>query len=127
MDSLTFLDRLDKALPQPVYVLHGDEEFLERQALRGIRRVVLGPDDDGFALSSYPGDEAEWSTAPAARLTLPLLAPRRLVVIEGADPFVTKERQKLEKLFTEAATKTIRPACWYCVSGPGRVRRSWRN
>lgn len=105
MDSLTFLDRLDKAKPQPVYVLHGDEEFLKRQAKLGIRRLVLGPNDDGFALSSYPGDKAVWADILDELHTLPLLAPRRLVVVENADPFVTRERARLEKLFADTKDK----------------------
>ena len=105
MDAMTFLERLDKATIQPVYVLHGDEEFLKRQALRGIRRLVLGENDDGFAVSGYPGDKAEWSTVVGDLQTLPFLAPHRLVVIEQADPFVSANREKLEKWFKEAASK----------------------
>lgn len=105
MDSLTFLERLDKLKPQPIYVLHGDEEFLKRQCLRAIRRLVLGENDDGFALSSYPGDKASWAVVLEDLQTLPFLAPRRLVVVETADPFVSAERGKLEKYFTEVKEK----------------------
>jgi DNA polymerase-3 subunit delta len=101
MDSLTFLDRLDKAKPQPLYVLHGDEPFLKRLVLGGIRRVVLGPDADGFAVSTYPGDKATLGAVQDDLQTLPFLAPCRVVVVEDADPFVTRERARLEKLFPE--------------------------
>src|SRR5262245_35699162 len=106
MDSLTFLDRLDRAKPQPVYVLHGDEEFLKRQSLRAVRSLVLGPADDGFALSSFSGDKATWAAVIEDLQTLPFLAPRRLVVVETADPFVSRERQRLEKYFTDTAGKS---------------------
>jgi DNA polymerase-3 subunit delta len=105
MDSLTFLERLDKAKPQPVYVLKGDEEFLKRQVHSALRRLVLGPDDGGFALSTYPGDKAAWPDVLGDLQTLPFLAPRRLVVVENADPFVTRERGKLEKYFADALGK----------------------
>ena len=105
MDSLTFLDRIDKAKPQPIYVLKGDEAFLERQVLLALRRLILGPEDDGFALSSYPGDKATWAAVIEDLQTLPFLSPRRLVVVESADPFVTRERSKLEKYFAEVAGK----------------------
>jgi DNA polymerase-3 subunit delta len=36
-------------------------------------------------------------------MTLPMLSPRRLVTVEDADPFVTRERARLEKLFSERA------------------------
>jgi DNA polymerase-3 subunit delta len=107
MDCLTFLDRLDKVRPQPVYVLHGDDEFLKRQAQLAIRRLVLGPEDDGFAHSNYSGDRASWAAVIEDLQTLPFLAPRRLVLIETADPFVSKERAKLEHYFTEVQSKSV--------------------
>ncbi|MFO0929475.1 MAG: DNA polymerase III subunit delta [Gemmataceae bacterium] len=110
MDSLTFLERQGKLEPQPVYVLHGDEEFLKRQAQRAIRRLVLGDQDDGFAFSSYPGDRAVWAVVNDELHTLPFLSPRRLVVIEAADPFVSRERPRLEKYFADTAGKRQQPA-----------------
>ncbi len=106
MDSLTFLERLDKARPQPFYVLHGDEEFLKRQVKLGLRRLILGSSDDDFALSNLSGDKATLAEVLTELQTLPFLAPRRLVVVEQAEPFVTRERAKLEKLFAELKDKT---------------------
>src|SRR5438094_465898 len=42
MDSLVFLERAQRLKPQPVYVLHGDEDFLKRQVVTALRRIVLG-------------------------------------------------------------------------------------
>src|SRR5438045_2484010 len=97
MDSLTFLERAGRAKPQPVYVLHGDEPFLKRQVLAALRTLVLGPDAEDFALSTHPGDKATYAAVRDELETLPFLAPRRLVVVENADPFVTRERARLEK------------------------------
>jgi DNA polymerase III subunit delta len=97
MDSLTFLERLPKAKPQPLYVLHGDEPFLKRQALAAVQRLVLGEGDPGFALTTFPGDKASWGDVRDELETLPFLSPRRLVVVDNADPFVTRERARLEK------------------------------
>src|SRR5205823_13827311 len=105
MDSLTFLDRATKAVPQPLYVLHGDEPFLKRQVQAALRKLVLGPDENGFALSTYPGDKPTWAAVHDELETLPFLSPRRLVVVENADPFVTRERARLEKFVTELAGK----------------------
>lgn len=105
MDSLTFLERIAKAKVQPLYVLHGDEDFLKRLVLVALRPLVLGPDDDGFALSTYPGDKATWAQVHDELQTLPFLAPRRLVVVEEADPFVSRERTRLEKFVQELPGK----------------------
>jgi DNA polymerase-3 subunit delta len=67
---------------------------------------VLGPDDDGFGVSSHPGDKATWAAVMDDLQTLPMLAPRKLVVVEQADPFVSRERGRLEKLFPDLLKRT---------------------
>lgn len=101
MDALTFLDRPAHAKPQSLYVLPGDEPFLERRVLLALRRLVLGADDDGFGVSTHQGDKATWAAVLDDLQTLPMLAPRKLVVVEQADPFVSRERARLEKLVAE--------------------------
>jgi len=101
MDSLTFLKGAAKAKPRPIYVLHGDEHFLKRRVLAVLRTLVLGTEDDGFGLSSRDGDKANWTEIHDELETLPFLSSRRLVVIDRAEPFVTRERPRLEKYFAE--------------------------
>ncbi len=97
MDGLAFLDRAAKAKPQPVYVLHGDEDFLKRQVREKIRALVLGDGGGEFNVSSYPGDKAVWANVHDEVGTLAFLGGRRLVIVDAADPFVTKYRGQLEK------------------------------
>jgi DNA polymerase-3 subunit delta len=95
MDSLAFLERGGE--PRPVYALPGDEDFLRRQVVRALRQRLLGGQDDGFGYSCYPGDQAVWAAVHDELHTLPFLGGHRLVVLEGADPFVTAHRAALEK------------------------------
>src|SRR5690242_581522 len=97
MDSLTFLHGAAKAKARPIYVLHGDEHFLKRRVLAALRSLVLGPDDDGFGFTSRDGEKAIWAEIHDELETLPFLSSRRLVVLDRAEPFVTRERQRLEK------------------------------
>src|SRR5690349_17053737 len=103
MDSLTFLARADRAKLQPVYVLHGDEDFLKRQVLAALRRLAFGEDGGEFGFSTHPGDKANLATILDELATLPFLTPRRLVVVENADPFVTRFRPALEKYVADPA------------------------
>src|SRR5262249_45916981 len=124
MDSRTFLDRAAKAKPQPVYVLHGEEQFLKRQVIAALCKIVLGPGDDNFDLTTFNGENLTFAALRNELATLPFLSPRRLVVVENADrgrsasrvtdqlapaedtdseetdlpvgSFVTKERKRLE-------------------------------
>ena len=97
MDALTFLEKSAKSKPQPIYVLHGDEAFLKRQVFPVLDALLLGEADPDFARTVVPGATAEWSAVRADLDTLPFLSPRRVVVIDQADPFVTKYRANLEK------------------------------
>jgi DNA polymerase III subunit delta len=97
MDSLTFLERPPKGKPQPLYVLHGDEDFLKRRVLDALKGWVLGADADDFALSTHPGDKATFAGVHDELQTVPFFGPRRLVIVENADPFITRYRATLEK------------------------------
>jgi DNA polymerase-3 subunit delta len=97
MDSLTFLDRADRLKPQPLYVVHGDEDFLKRQVITAIRRLVLGPDFEQAEYSTYAGDKAAFAAVFDELKTMSFFSPRRLVILDNADPFVTNYRPLLEK------------------------------
>ena len=103
MDSLTFLDKAGKQKVQPVYVLHGDEDFLKRQVLAALQALVLGQPGESFGLSTHVGDKAVFAAVLDELQTLPFLSPRRLVVVENADPFVTRHRTALEKYVADPA------------------------
>src|SRR5262245_49965333 len=108
MDALAFLERAPRASPQPIYVLQGDEDFLKRQVLAVLRKIVLESESDSFGLSTYPGDKVTFAQIHDELETLPFTGSRRLVVIDNADPFVTASRPLLERYFSRpAATGTL--------------------
>ena len=97
MDSLTFLERTPKGKPQPLYVLHGDEDFLKRRVLDALKSWALGGEGDEFGMSSHAGDKATYAAVYDELQTVPFFGPRRLVVVENADPVITRYRATLEK------------------------------
>jgi DNA polymerase-3 subunit delta len=107
MDSLTFLDKAGRHKVRPVYVLHGDEDFLKRQVLAALQELVLGRPGESFGLSTHAGDRAVFAAVHDELQTLPFLSPRRLVVVENADPFVTRHRAALEKYVAEPSPNGV--------------------
>ena len=107
MDALQFLEKAAKSKPQPVYVLFGDEAFLKRQVFAALDPLLLGDADAEFARTIYPGPTAVWSTVRSELDTLPFLSPRRVVVIDQADPFVTNFRPVLEKYVAAPAKNGV--------------------
>ena len=49
MDALSFIDKAAKSKPQPVYVLHADEVFLELPSALALDALLLGDADAEFA------------------------------------------------------------------------------
>jgi DNA polymerase-3 subunit delta len=104
MDALSFLER---PRLQPLYVIHGDQDFLRRLVLQAIRRVVLGPDDDGFSFAVHAGDKATFAAVMDELQTVPFFGERRLIVVENADPFVTRYRPALEKAVADLPERGV--------------------
>jgi DNA polymerase-3 subunit delta len=96
MDSLSFLDNAGQRKLEPVYVLHGDEDFLKRQIVVALRALAFGGDGDDFGFSSHAGDKATFAAVVDELETTPFLGSKRLVLVENADPFVTRHRSALE-------------------------------
>src|SRR5262245_6997394 len=97
MDAFVFLERAAPTNPASTYVLAGPERFLKQAALRRIQEIVLGPEGGDFGRTEFDGETAEFAAVLDELLTLPFLAPRRLVLIQDADAFVTEHRKRLEK------------------------------
>jgi DNA polymerase-3 subunit delta len=108
MDSLAFLSKANKAALEPIYVLAGDEDFLKRRVQAALVKRLLGAGDAvELGLANLTGDKADLLSVRTELDTLPFLCPRRVVLIEQADPFVTKFRAGLEKLFAAPSTSGV--------------------
>jgi DNA polymerase-3 subunit delta len=94
MDALAFLAKPNVG---PLHVVFGDEAFLKRLVVRAVRTQALGDDADDQAVSTYQGDKAAFAEVFDELDSVPFFHPRRVLLIENADPFVTKYRAELEK------------------------------
>jgi len=97
VDALDYLAKPAQHPARAVCVVFGDEPFLARQVVAQLRGEVLGPADAEFSLATFEG------RAAVLRDVLDVLATkamfgggRRLVLVEDADPFVTRYRAELE-------------------------------
>ena len=81
----------------PIYLLLGEESFLRDAALVMIHRAVLGEDDvgGGFNYDLLYADETDALEVLNRCDTLPVFAPRRLVVIRDAGGLRARETERL--------------------------------
>lgn len=105
VNALEWLAAVVESIP-PVTVVYGDEPFLKRLALKQLARQVLGDEDGEFASSRVEGKVAMWRDIQDELTTVPLFGGgRRLVIIDDADEFVTRNRPALED-YLERPAKT---------------------
>ena len=80
----------------PIVVLFGNESFLKRLATVQLRSSVQAGADEPF--TTFDGGSVEWRDVYDELSTMSLFGGgRRLAIVEAADPFVTRERARLEE------------------------------
>ena len=96
MRALEFLRDPSGPARQAVYVVYGDDLFLRRETAGAIVRAILGEEADEMAVRRFEGNSASLADVLDELRTLPFFSKRRVVLVEDADPFVTKNRKELE-------------------------------
>ena len=92
---------------KPVFVLHGDDAFLQDAYRKEIIACAIGQADRQTCVASFD-QTAELADVLDELRTLPFLAPRRVVIITNAEAFVSAHRQALENyLQSPSATATL--------------------
>ncbi|MCH7700566.1 MAG: DNA polymerase III subunit delta [Planctomycetes bacterium] len=81
---------------KPVYVVFGSDTYLKQETVTGISRAVLGDDDAAGGATRFDGDKATLADVLDEVRTFSLLGEARLVIVDDADPFITRHRQSLE-------------------------------
>lgn len=96
---------LEEGQVLPAYLLHGDEELLLSEALEAIRTATLGKGPASFNLTSYQGAAANIRSLVEVAMTLPMMGPRRLIVLRDAHQVKDAELAKL-KAYLEKPSPT---------------------
>jgi DNA polymerase-3 subunit delta len=94
---------LGQGVLRPVYLLAGEEPLLREDALRALRLAVLGDAGDAFDLDRLPAAKLEAGALRDAVRRLPVLAPRRLVIVEDLEAVRAGVADALPALVAELA------------------------
>ena len=97
MHAFDYLEDPSAVACPPVCVLFGDEDFLKRLVEQHLRTSILGNELDA-PFTTFDGESAEWRDVADEIATVALFGggARRLAIVESADDFVSKFRDKLE-------------------------------
>ncbi|HOJ04808.1 MAG TPA: DNA polymerase III subunit delta [Bacteroidota bacterium] len=73
----------------PVYLLHGEEEFLMERAVKSITALALGDGDPSFNLHTFRGSEHKAEDVVMSANAFPFMAEKRVVVVREAEKLST--------------------------------------
>jgi len=90
-----------------IYVITGKDESLVGAKCQELVDELLDPQQRMTALLSVDGDQASISDILDELRTAPFLADKRVVVVRGADDFISKHRTVLEKYFEKPSPTGI--------------------
>jgi DNA polymerase-3 subunit delta len=94
-------------LPDAVYVIAGKDEPLVRAKCQELLDDLLESEQRMTGLLSLDGDEASIAQVFDELRTAPFLTDKRVVVVRGADEFVSKNRPALERYFDKPASTGV--------------------
>ncbi|HNY77354.1 MAG: DNA polymerase III subunit delta [Sedimentisphaerales bacterium] len=92
---------------EQIYVIAGKEEPLVNARCQELIDRLVDPQDRMTGLLSADGDQLSISDVLDELRTAPFLTGRRVVVVKGADEFVSKNRSALENYFDKPSATGI--------------------
>ena len=96
-------------------VIHGPEMYLQRYYLQQLREAVVRASDTEIDVIRFDGRDAALADVLDELRGIGLMQQRKIVIVEDADPFITKYREPLERYAadpTDASTLVLRPGTW---------------
>jgi DNA polymerase-3 subunit delta len=99
-------DDLKRGDFHPIYVLTGDEEFEKRGALNAIRSAILGGKPDVLNESKLLWKETDPDEIVTLCQTLPMMSPRRLVLVQDVDSVSADQSRVLATYLENPAPTT---------------------
>ena len=91
----------------PVYVFHGDDDFLKDARVRDLVDAAVDVATRDFNLERRRGAELDAETLDALLGTPPMMAERRVVVVREADKLKKDPRAVLERYFAHPSADTV--------------------
>lgn len=107
LDAQKFYKDLEQGRLAPLYFIFGEEPYLLNQSAERFKYAVLSEGAADFNLSIFYANDADVNVVRDAVETLPMMAPRRLVILKEAQDLTDKEWTTLEPLFESAVDSTV--------------------
>lgn len=126
MNALEWLRDPNQALLRLVIVVFGNDSYLIRESIQAVIRATFPEPDSEASVTKFSGSAVSLSLADVLDevWTLPFFSPNRLVIVEEADPFVTKYRKDLEAYVaspSESGTLLLQCKSWVSTTNIAKL------
>ena len=89
------LSNLKKGKLEPFYIIQASDNYLIKEALKGIKGIFLKEKEDIFNYHIFSGGETDSVAILNTVRTLPFSSEKRLVIVEEVEKLKSSEREKL--------------------------------
>jgi DNA polymerase III subunit delta len=103
MDVASLLDEIEAGRIEPAYLLHGAERFLIDRAVEMLRRRVSQGPMAELNFSRLHGGEASGAEISAEARAVPMMADRRMVLVEDGEKLTAKDLEALDEYLADPA------------------------
>jgi DNA polymerase-3 subunit delta len=109
--SLATPEELERELQRrqvrPVYLLLGPEEYLRDRALKQLKEAALTPEAAAFNYAEFAATSGSLGESLDVLNTFPMMAPRRMVVIDEIDALDDPEQEALSAYVRQPADRSV--------------------
>jgi DNA polymerase-3 subunit delta len=98
---------IERKTLRPTYLLVGPEHNLRRAALERLKGAVVDPGAAAFNFSRFDATEGGAQAAIAAARTFPMMAPRRMVVLDNVERLVERDAAEVIGYARAPQTRTV--------------------
>lgn len=91
----------------PVYLLHGEEDFLVEEALKAILDAAVPPDRRGFNMDTFRGGDEDGRQIAAVASAFPLMSDRRAVILRDVERCSAKDLEAIGAYLESPSPTTV--------------------
>jgi DNA polymerase-3 subunit delta len=107
MHVTAYLKAPEKHEVGPIAVICGKDAYLKHAGFTAVTQAVLDGEDDAAGLARFAGNDVDFVTVADELRTVSMWGEKRLIVIDDADDFVSKNRGRLEKYLERPSRKSV--------------------
>lgn len=97
MQYQSILNSIKREVISPVYLLYGEEEYLQELVVKALKETVLSSENGSFNLDELEGGKVSISSLVDMANTLPVFAEKRLVIVKDVPYFRSRGSKEEDK------------------------------